>query len=97
MKNKNMKRSSRTDWERLRNMKDSEIDYSDIPPLDDNFFKNAVLIFPNPKPIITIRLDSDVLDWFKSLGKGYQTKINAVLRAYVKAQKAFPKHFNLEN
>ena len=72
-------------------MKDSEIDYSDIPPLDEEFFKNAVVIFPNPKPVITIRLDTDILDWFKMQGKGYQTKINAVLRAYVQAQKGLKK------
>ncbi len=43
------------------------------------------LVFRIPKKATTIRIDSDVLDWFKSLGKGYQTKINAVLRAYKSA------------
>ena len=46
-----------------------------LPPLSE-------LVFKPGKRITTIRLDSDVLDWFKSMGKGYQTKINAVLRAY---------------
>lgn len=61
---------------------DSDIDYSDIPPLTDEFWKNAV---QNPfyKPVkqsTTVRVDSDVLLWLKGQGKGYQTKINAILR-----------------
>ena len=64
----------------LSNKPDNEIDYSDIPPLDDAFWKNAVC---NPfyKSSTTVRVDSDVLAWLKSQGKGYQTKINAILRA----------------
>jgi len=61
---------------------DSEIDYSDIPPLDEAFWARAV---PNPffKPVKThasVRIDSDVLAWLKSQGKGYQTRMNAILR-----------------
>ena len=61
---------------------ESEIDYSDIPPLDESFWSRAV---PNPfyKPIKThasVRIDSDVLAWLKSQGKGYQTRMNAILR-----------------
>ena len=68
-------------------MKDEDIDTSDIPPLDKAFFAEATLRMPQAKPSITIRLDPDVLDWFKSQGQGYQTRINAVLRRYVEAQK----------
>jgi len=67
-------------------MKDEEIDFSDIPPIDPKQFKRMVVRMPVPKPLVSIRLDADVLDWFKSHGKGYQTRINAVLRGYVKAQ-----------
>ena len=61
---------------------DSGIDYSDIPPLDEAFLARAV---PNPffKPVKThasVRIDSDVLAWLKSQGKGYQTRMNAILR-----------------
>jgi len=61
---------------------DSEINYSDIPPLDETFWSRAV---PNPffKPIKThasVRLDSDVVAWLKSQGKGYQTRMNTILR-----------------
>ena len=54
---------------------DSEIDYSDIPPVEDlsRFYRPV-------KEMTTIRLDADVLNWLRSQGKGYQTKINAILR-----------------
>lgn len=66
----------------LADMPDGGIDYSDIPPLTEEFWKNAV---PNPfyKPIKThasVRIDSDVMAWLKSYGKGYQTRMNAILR-----------------
>ncbi|MDR2945402.1 MAG: BrnA antitoxin family protein [Candidatus Adiutrix sp.] len=66
----------------LAEMPESEIDYSDIPPLDDNFLKNAVRnpFYRPTKTSTTVRLDSDVLAWLKSQGKGYQTRINAILR-----------------
>lgn len=71
---------------------DSEIDFSDIPPLEDAFFSNAVqgLSYRRVhKRQTTLRLDADILDWFKRHakdGKGYQTDINKALRAYVVAQ-----------
>jgi len=68
-------------------MSDSEINYSDIPELDESFFKNGTLRMPKTKPRISIRLDRDVLEWFKSHGVGYQTRINAVLRMYMEAHK----------
>jgi uncharacterized protein (DUF4415 family) len=67
-------------------MSDEDIDTSDIPPLDETFFANAKVRLPQRKVPITIRLDPDVLSWFRSLGKGYQTHINAVLRTYMEAQ-----------
>ena len=61
---------------------DSEIDYSDIPPLSDEFWKNAVRnpFYKPIKQVTTVRVDSDVLLWLKGQGKGYQTRINAILR-----------------
>jgi uncharacterized protein (DUF4415 family) len=82
-----LKNQSQTDWERLEQMTDEEIDTSDIPPLDEEFFANAQIRMPARKVPITIRLDPDVLSWFRSLGKGYQTYINNVLRTYMEAQK----------
>jgi uncharacterized protein (DUF4415 family) len=80
------KNTSQTDWERVDALNDDEIDTSDIPPLDDDFFSNAELRMPEPKQAITILVDKEVLDWFKSQGKGYQTRMNAVLRMYVEGQ-----------
>ena len=67
---------------------DDKIDYSDIPELDESFFANMKLLDSSSKKQITIRFDEDVLDWFKSRGKGYQKRMNAVLRAYVHAQQS---------
>ena len=68
-------------------MSDEEIDTSDVPELDEEFFRHAKVRLPAGKQQVSLRIDSDVLDWFKSRGKGYQTRINAVLRAYVRAQR----------
>lgn len=87
MKPGSSKEKSKTDWDKLENMPDSDIDYSDIPELDESFFKKAKLRMPKAKPLISIRLDPDVLEWFKSFGAGYQTRINAVLRMYMEANR----------
>lgn len=81
-----MKKKYYSDLARIRNLKDEEIDTSDIPELDASFLENAVVSMPRPKASVCIRLDQDVLEWFKSQGKGYQTRINALLRAYMEAQ-----------
>lgn len=81
-----MSKVSRTDWKRLSEMEDKDIDTSDIPELDDAFFQNAELKVP-PKQPVTLRIDSDVLVWFKSQGQGYQTRINKLLRAYMESQR----------
>jgi len=61
---------------------ESEIDYSDIPPLTDEFFRNAVRnpFYKPTKTSTTVRIDSDVLHWLRAQGKGYQSRINAILR-----------------
>lgn len=67
-------------------MSDDDIDYSDIPELDEEFFKDAKLVERKPRTeAISIRIDTEVLQWFKSHAKdkGYQTLINDVLRTYV--------------
>jgi uncharacterized protein (DUF4415 family) len=60
----------------------SEIDYSDIPPLTEEFWKNAVRskYYKPVKKSTTVRIDSDVLAWLRAQGKGYQSRINAILR-----------------
>jgi uncharacterized protein (DUF4415 family) len=82
----NTKRRSRTDWKRIDALEDKDIDYSEIPKQGPDFFANAIL-WPGPKKQITLRLDPDVLAFFRKTGKGYQTSINAVLRKYVEVAK----------
>ncbi len=67
-------------------MKDSDIDYSDIPPLGNEFFEKATVAWPPAKQQLTIRLDVDVLNWLKANGTGYQTRINRILRAAMESQ-----------
>ncbi len=71
----------------IANMPDEDIDYSDIPELDEAWFAKAELRMPVTKEQVTLRLDVDILRFFKAQGKGYQTRINSVLRAYVDAMK----------
>jgi hypothetical protein len=67
-------------------MRDEDIDFSDIPKLGPDFFANAI-IWPGPKKQITLRIDPDVLTFFRKHGRGYQSTINAVLRKYMEARK----------
>ena len=76
----------KTDFKRLRRMRDAEIDDSDISRLDRSFWKRAKLTMPEPKDRLTIRVDHDVVEWLKRAGSGYQTRINAILRSYMKAR-----------
>jgi uncharacterized protein (DUF4415 family) len=76
----------KTDFTRLREMRDEDIDYSDIPRLNKSFWKKARLTMPEPKDRLTIRVDHDVVLWLKKKGSGYQTRINAILRSYMRAQ-----------
>jgi uncharacterized protein (DUF4415 family) len=69
-----------SDWERIASMKDSEINFSDIPELDEKAFNLAQVIGKPAKVKITINLDDDVLTWLKSKDKRYQTRINKILR-----------------
>jgi uncharacterized protein (DUF4415 family) len=62
-------------------MKDADIDYSEIPALDRSFFTKATEALPPAKRQLTIRLDADVLNWLRANGRGYQTRINRILRA----------------
>ena len=85
MNGKNSKKRSRTDWKRIDAMRDEDIDLSDAPELGPDFFANAIL-WPGPKKQITLRIDPDVLKFFRKQGRGYQSTMNAVLRKYMEAQ-----------
>jgi uncharacterized protein (DUF4415 family) len=85
-------KESRTDWKRVDALKDEDIDLSDVPEVSPEMFARAI-VRRGLKPVsrkaqLTLRVDSDVLNWFRKQGQGYQTKINALLRAYMNAHKA---------
>lgn len=67
--------------------KSAIIDFSDIPETTESFWEDADIRVPAEKRAISIRLDSDILDFFKKQGRGYQGKINAVLRSYMQYSK----------
>ncbi len=77
--------------QRLDALEDKHIDYSDIPEISPEMFARAVahrgLPVPPRKTQIALRIDGDVLAWFKAQGKGYQSRINALLRAYMEAHR----------
>ena len=88
MRKKPTSRKSETDWKRIDAMKDEDIDFSDIPEITPEMFAHAV-VRRNFKPIprkkqLTLRVDSDVVEWYQKQGPGYQTRINSLLRAYMK-------------
>ena len=84
MRKKPKSRKSETDLQRLHEMRDEDIDFSDIPPITPEMFARGV-VRRGLKPVteLTLIIDSDVVEWFKKQGRGYQTKINSLLRAYM--------------
>jgi len=83
---------TRAIWSRLRSLNDREIRKAigkdpEARPTDPSFWKAAKVVLPQPKQAITIRLDSDLLAWLRRQ-KGYQTRVNAVLRTYMDAHKS---------
>ena len=68
-------------------IKDEDIDFSDIPELDESFWADAKLVEPDRTEQVTLRIKHSVLNHFKSSGKGYQTRINQVLESYVRAKR----------
>lgn len=87
MKKRSSSKASKTDWKRLRALKDKDIKVSAEHPeaqmqhIVRGIVRRGLRPVP-PKASIALRLDADVLSWFKAQGPGYQTRINAVLRAY---------------
>ena len=88
MKKHTTQKRSRTNWARIDAFKNGEIDVSNIPEQGKAFFKRAILRLPEPKTAVTIRLDRQVLNWFKTEGPGHQARINALLQAYTEAHKS---------
>jgi uncharacterized protein (DUF4415 family) len=80
------KKSIKSDLKRIDTMTDENIDYSDIPPLGDEFFTQKTVSFSPSKQQLTIQLDQDILEWLKAQGKGYETQINHILREVMERQ-----------
>ena len=92
MKQKLTSSKSLTDWTRINTMKDADIDFTDIPRVPAAMFAKGI-VRKGLKPVVTkqqisLRIDSDVIAWFRGRGRGYQTQINELLREYVSANKA---------
>ncbi len=68
-------------------IRDEDIDYSDIPEADESFWRRAELQMPRAKKGIYVRLDADVIEWLKSKGRGYQTRMNAMLRVLMESDR----------
>ena len=78
-----------TDWKRINAMKDEDIDFSETPEVTPEMFARGI-VRRGLKPVrrkdqLTLRVDSDVVAWYRKQGSGYQTRINALLRAYMEA------------
>ena len=83
---RNLRNSSETNWERIDQMSDEDVDTSDIPPLDESFFSSAKLRVPEGKVPVLISVDSDVMEWFKSQSE-YRELINSALRVFAETHK----------
>jgi uncharacterized protein (DUF4415 family) len=89
MRKRDTSKKSGSDWGRVKGLRDEEIDLTEVPEVRPEQFARAVvrrgLKAAPAKAQVTLRIDQDVLDWFRGQGQGYQTRINALLRAYMDA------------
>ena len=91
-----LQKKSKTDWKKLARMTDKEVEANASADIDDftndpEFWKNAQLVYPVIKDKVSLWLDHDLLQHFKQQGRGYQSRINAILRAYVMREAVKPK------
>ena len=88
MSENNLKNTSKTNWAKLEAMTDEEIDTSDIPPLDEQFFANARLRMPRGKIAVTVSVDKDTIDWYQAQGEESKALMSAALKIYAEAHRA---------
>lgn len=86
MSKNDLNSTSRTNWKALESRSEENIDYSDIPPLTDEFFERATLRIPANQAQNLVQLDPDVKQWFQAQGEQYKTLINKVLRQYIESK-----------
>ena len=82
-----MKKPSETNWEKIDQMMDDDVDTSDIPPLDDDFFERSEWQMPEKKTSVVLSVDSEILKWFEDQGLDFQNRINAALKIYAEAHR----------
>lgn len=87
MSKNDLNSTSRTNWTALESRSEEDIDYSDIPPLTDEFFERATLRIPANQAQDLVQLDPDVKQWFQAQGEQYKTLINNVLRQHIESNK----------
>ncbi|TVQ23128.1 MAG: hypothetical protein EA367_02720 [Leptolyngbya sp. DLM2.Bin15] len=87
MSNKDLSNTSRTNWQALEAMGDEGIDYSDIPPLTEEFFEQATLKIPASQAQQLVQIEPDVLKWFQSRGGDYKALINSILRQHIESHR----------
>lgn len=85
MSGKDSTNTSRTNWAALESLDDEGIDYSDIPPLTEEFFEKAALRIPASQAQQLVQIEPDALQWFQSQGRDYKVMINSILRRYVES------------
>jgi len=86
MSGNDLSNTSRTNWAALEGMEDEGIDYSDIPPLTEEFFEKATLRIPASQAKQLVQIEPDVLKWFQAQGGEYNALINSILRHYIESQ-----------
>jgi uncharacterized protein (DUF4415 family) len=84
----------KTDWVRLKKMSDEDIDYSDIPETDNNFWNDAKIIIPHKKVAVKLELDEDIVDWIHNLGDKSNVVLNNLLRSYYLSFKHLKNEFH---
>lgn len=91
LRQKREREGTLTDWERVRALTYEEIEAAIASDPDEAGWvydwDNVIIGLPGPKRQVSLNLDGDIIEWFQASGKGYQTRINTVLRSYVEAQK----------
>ncbi|MBD2596860.1 BrnA antitoxin family protein [Nostoc spongiaeforme FACHB-130] len=85
MSGEDLSSTSRTNWAALEAMDDESIDYSDIPPLTEEFFEKATLRIPATQAQQLVQIEPDILKWFQSQDSEYKTLINSILRQYIES------------
>ncbi len=86
-----MEKSNSTNWDKLRLLEDSEIDYTDIPDSEEEFWADAGVIYPQKKVSVRLRIDADIADWLKKMGEDSDNAVNSLLRSYYLGVRYLPE------